>query len=228
VADQLGAFESANGGTLFLDELGELPAALQPKLLRALESRSAKPVGAVEERPFDVRVVAATNRDLEAMSREETFRKDLYYRVAVVRVKIPPLRERREDIQLLAAHYLEKLGPPGMKLGAGAGALLSSYDSPGNARELRNIIEAAIAVGPGGDVLEAEDLFGLRGVSTEASASVTDDTDFHSAKERAILDFERRYVEQLLARNDENITRAAKEAGISRNALQALIKRVRR
>jgi transcriptional regulator with PAS, ATPase and Fis domain len=221
IADRLGAFEAAHGGTLFIDELGELPQSLQPKLLRALESRAVIPVGAVEEHPFDVRVVAATNRDLEAMSREGSFRKDLFYRVAVVRVKLPPLRERREDIALLAEHYLATLGASGMSLSEGAIALLSSYDWPGNARELRNVLEAAIAIGADQPVIDAEDLFGLRSERrAEKSAST-----FHEAKERAILEFERRYVEQLLSRNGGNVTRAAKEAGISRNALQALIKR---
>jgi transcriptional regulator with PAS, ATPase and Fis domain len=224
VADQLGAFEGADGGTLFLDELGELPPGLQPKLLRALESRTAKAVGSIEERPFDVRVVAATNRDLDVMCREGEFRKDLYYRVAVVRVRLPPLRERREDIELLAQHYVEKLGGPKMRLAEGVVPLLRSYDWPGNARELRNVLEAAIAVSASPDRLEVEDLFGLR-VERTAEVSEEAPVDFHEAKERAIGDFEKRYVEQLLARNNGNITRAAKEAGISRNALQALVKR---
>lgn len=226
VTDQLGAFEAAHGGTLFLDELGELPAGLQPKLLRALESRAAKAVGSVEERPFDVRVVAATNRDLEVMSREGSFRKDLYYRVAVVRVQLPPLRERREDIPLLAEHYVSKLGGPRMRLAEGVLPLLGSYDWPGNARELRNIIEAALAVSAAPERLEVEDLFGLRIDKSAANIPAGEEPIlFHEAKEQAISAFERRYVEQLLARHQGNVTRAAKEAGISRNALQALVKR---
>jgi transcriptional regulator with PAS, ATPase and Fis domain len=219
VEDHAGAFASAHGGTVFLDELGELPATLQPKLLRVLESRTVKSIGGVEEHAIDVRVVAATNRDLEALAREGKFRSDLYYRVAVVKMRIPPLRERGEDIPLLADHLLELLSGGSATLSRETIEALVSYDWPGNARELRNVLEAALATVETPE-LSPSDLFGAR-------SSETAGLGFHDAKERMVSEFERRYVAMLLDRNGGNVTRAAKEAGLSRNALQALIKRVR-
>jgi transcriptional regulator with PAS, ATPase and Fis domain len=219
IGDQLGAFEAARGGTVFLDELGELPAQLQPKLLRVLESRSVKALGGVEERAIDVRIVAATNRDLETLAREGKFRSDLYYRVAVVRMRIPPLRERGEDIALLAKHLLERLSGGEAKLTAEAIDALVAHDWPGNARELRNVLESALATGES-STLGPADLFGARAQESAAAS-------FHDAKERVVTDFERRYVTTLLERHGGNITRAAKEAGMSRNALQALLKRLK-
>lgn len=218
IADQLGAFEAAAGGTLFLDEIGELPLSLQPKLLRALEARTIKRLGTTTDRAVDVRIVAATHRDLEVMVKSGNFRSDLYYRVAVVRVKIPPLRERPEDVTLLAQRFL-----------AGAAAILSpearlflsGYSWPGNARELRNILEAAVAVSEPGAVLQPEDLLGLeRAAPAEESPG-----DYHAAKERAVAEFEKRYVRWLVDTYGTNISRASKEAGITRNALAALLKR---
>ncbi|HET7504489.1 MAG TPA: sigma-54 dependent transcriptional regulator [Kofleriaceae bacterium] len=149
VADTLGMFQEASGGTLFLDEIGELSLALQVKLLRALQERKVKPVGAADEIEVDVRVIAATNRDLEAEVSRGAFRADLYYRLNVIEIRIPPLRHRREDIPLLAEHFLRRFGSEhnrSARLSAEAMRRLEGYDFPGNVRELENIIERAVAL----------------------------------------------------------------------------------
>lgn len=214
--DHRGAFEAANGGTIFLDELGELPLDLQPKLLRAIEARTVRRVGENSDRSIDVRFVAATHRDLEQMVAAGGFRADLFYRVAVVRVKVPPLRQRLEDVPLLAAHYVTTLSDGASRLTPQAYPALAAYDWPGNARELRNVIERALAMSDEG-LVGPEALFGV----SAAPAST-----FHEAKDQLIQSFERRYVTALIERHQGNVSHAAKEAGISRNALYALMKRV--
>jgi two-component system response regulator HydG len=155
-----GLFSTANGGTVFLDEIGELPLNLQVKLLRALQEKEVRPVGATHAVPITARVLAATNRDLSAMVEQGTFRKDLYFRLSVVNLKLPPLRERREDIAMLAVHFLERLH---RETGASrvfsedAILLMTEYDWPGNVRELENAIERACALSSG-PVLHMADL----------------------------------------------------------------------
>jgi two-component system response regulator HydG len=147
-----GLLEAAQGGTLFLDEIAELPTDLQAKLLRALQEREIKPVGGTERVPLDVRVLAATNRDLDAARREGRFRQDLYYRLNVVTLRVPPLRERKTDIPLLVSHFLERARNPERPLkglSEEAMARLASYDWPGNVRELENAVERAVALGAG-------------------------------------------------------------------------------
>jgi two-component system response regulator HydG len=160
VRSKSGLLEVANGGTLFLDEIAELPPDLQAKLLRALQEKEIKPVGGTARVPIDVRVVAATNRDLARAMQEGRFRPDLYYRLNVVTIKIPPLRERKSDIPLLVNHFLERFSDserPLKGLSEEALARLMSYDWPGNVRELENVIERAIALG-GGPLLHTADL----------------------------------------------------------------------
>src|SRR5690606_19668029 len=158
---RIGRLESANKGTLFLDEVGELEPAVQVKLLRALQERSFERVGSSTTISVDVRIVAATNRDLAAEVAAGRFREDLYYRIAVVPVKLPPLRERREDIRLLAATFLERIqaarGIPAKKLSAAALGALEGYRWPGNVRELENAIEHGLALCEG-DTIELADL----------------------------------------------------------------------
>jgi len=216
IEDRKGAFEAAEGGTVFLDELGELPLDLQPKLLRAIEGRTVRRVGENTDRPINVRFVAATHRALEEMVEAGQFRADLYYRVAVVQVKVPPLRQRPEDVPLLADHYVQMLSQGRCRLAPQAYPALAAYDWPGNARELRNVIERALALSEGSEV-GAQALFG---VAERPAAS------FHEAKDQLIHAFERRYVEGLIESHKGNISQAAKEAGLSRNALYALMKRV--
>ncbi|MBX3250825.1 MAG: sigma-54-dependent Fis family transcriptional regulator [Myxococcales bacterium] len=159
-----GLFRAAEGGTLFLDEVGELPLPLQVKLLRALQERKVRPVGSEREHPVDVRVVAATNRDLEAEVREGRFREDLYYRLNVIRMTLPPLRDRPEDVRPLAEHLLHKHATfqrRSLRLGDEALRWLAAQPFPGNVRELENLVERAVALAPGPEI-DVEDLAGRR------------------------------------------------------------------
>jgi DNA-binding NtrC family response regulator len=147
-----GLLEAAQGGTLFLDEIGDMPADLQAKLLRALQEREVKPVGSTERRHIDVRIIAATNRDLESAIRSGAFRQDLYFRLNVVQVKLPPLRDRKNDIPLLVTAFLEKFSDPqapARSISEDAMRRLIAYDWPGNVRELENAVERAVALGSG-------------------------------------------------------------------------------
>jgi two-component system response regulator PilR (NtrC family) len=151
-----GLFEVADGGTIFLDEISEMSLGMQVKLLRVLQERSVRPVGGTSEIPIDVRVIAATNRDLDKLVGENTFREDLYYRLSVIPVSVPPLRERREDVSMLANHFLKKYSPAAGKsivhISAQSLELLSGYDWPGNVRQLENTIERAVALEVGNEL----------------------------------------------------------------------------
>jgi two-component system response regulator PilR (NtrC family) len=153
----MGLFEVANGGTLFLDEIGELPLNIQVKLLRAIQERVIRMVGGTDDIKIDVRIIAATNRNLEEFVKSGGFREDLYYRLNVIHIKSPSLRERREDIPVLAKHFLDKynsrLGKNIKSLSAEAMEVLKRYDYPGNVRELENIIERTVALEPGATIL---------------------------------------------------------------------------
>ena len=157
VADKAGLFEVADGGTLFLDEVGELPLTIQVKLLRALQERVIRRVGSTEDTPINVRLIAATNRDLEAMVKDQSFREDLFYRLNVIQIRTPSLRERKEDIQALAEHFLkkynERLNKTVNSISGEAMAVLKKYDYPGNVRELENIIERTVALEAGASIL---------------------------------------------------------------------------
>jgi two-component system response regulator PilR (NtrC family) len=157
VSDKAGLFEAANGGTLFLDEVGELPMSIQVKLLRAIQERIIRRVGATEDQAVDVRIIAATNRNLSDMVDKETFRQDLYYRLNVINIETPALRERKDDVPLLANHFLkkynERLGKQIGAISAEAMDILKSYEYPGNVRELENIIERTVALEAGATIL---------------------------------------------------------------------------
>jgi two-component system response regulator PilR (NtrC family) len=157
IADKPGLFEAADGGTLFLDEVGELPVSIQVKLLRAIQERVVRRVGSTEDTLVNTRIIAATNRDLEQMVKEGTFRQDLYYRLNVIQIRSPSLRERRDDIAILAKHFLKKYNDRLNKNISGisqeALAVLKSYDYPGNVRELENIIERTVALEAGASIL---------------------------------------------------------------------------
>jgi two-component system response regulator PilR (NtrC family) len=157
IADKAGLFEVADGGSLFLDEVGELPLTIQVKLLRAIQERVIRRVGGTEDMKVDVRIIAATNRDLEEMVKEGTFRQDLYYRLNVINITTPPLRDRPDDIPLLAAHFLkkynERLGKSIQGISDEAMDMLRKYDYPGNVRELENIIERTVALEGGATIL---------------------------------------------------------------------------
>ncbi|RMH00178.1 MAG: FHA domain-containing protein [Deltaproteobacteria bacterium] len=220
-----GAFELAHGGTLFLDEIGELPAELQPKLLRVLESRRFRRVGGTENVEVDVRVVAATHRNLKAMVAAGEFREDLYFRLAVVDVVIPPLRERRDDIPLLIEAFSRKL-PPGMWRPPGPEALarLLGYDWPGNVRELRNVVERSAYVSPDGMV---DLVTGSADPPSPPDGGLLFDPTltFREQKERAIERFEEAYLRWLLQRAEGNISRAARDADMDRKYLHKLLRR---
>jgi two-component system response regulator GlrR len=211
VRDRAGAFESASGGTIFLDEIGELPIELQTRLLGVLERRSVTPLGDTAARAVDVRVVAATNRDLRAMINRGAFREDLFFRLAVVAIDMPPLRHRPEDIRLYVERFLDETGARGaFTLDAETLARLEAQSWPGNVRELRNVIERATALG--------DEAIPDRPPAT--LPTVTDDIDvsvpFKTAKAALVDDFERAYCERLLAAHDNNITRAARAAELDR------------
>jgi two-component system, NtrC family, response regulator len=220
--DRAGAFADADGGTIFIDEVGELEMELQPRLLRALERRQVKPVGGSIYREVDVRVIAATNRDLEREVKEGRFRQDLYHRLAVLGVRLPPLRERKDDIAPLARHLLSGREA---QLSKSALRLLEEYDWPGNVRELRNILERGLSVMGADRELSASQL-GLQ--STEpplADSHGLSDENFHDAKDRLIAGWERSYLSDLLRRAGGNISQAARTSGLGRPYLYKLMKR---
>ncbi|MCU1277005.1 MAG: response regulator HsfA [bacterium] len=226
--DREGAFEQAHGGTIFIDEIGELELDMQPRLLRALESRKIKPVGAGNYRDVDVRVIAATNRDLREEVKAGRFRDDLYHRLAVVRVTLPPLRERKEDVAPLVQHFLagKDVEVPQETMG-----LFTEYDWPGNVRELKNVIDRGLSLMGQNRVL-LPSLLGLDAMPPGASASGSGqqwpslgNEGFREAKERLIASWERDYVTQLLRRAGGNVSKAAREGGLDRVYLHRLIKK---
>jgi two-component system response regulator GlrR len=209
-----GIFEMAHGGTLFLDELGELSIDLQPKLLRALERREVKRVGSDGWRGIDVRIVAATNRDLRAEVNAGRFRSDLYYRLAVIEVRLPSLRERRDDLPLIVDTLLERMGmaacPEARLLRSPEGqAELARHPWPGNVRELRNYVERFVAL--------AE-----RPPLVEARAPAPAD-DLRSARKQWTAEREKAFLEDLLARHEGNVSAAARAAGYDRKHLYRLL-----
>jgi two-component system, NtrC family, response regulator GlrR len=218
---RIGAFEEASGGTIFLDEIGELPVEQQPKLLRALESKEVRRVGSNTHQKVDVRIVAATNRDLRREVNEGRFRADLYFRLAVLRIPLPPLRERTEDLPVLAKELLRSMGAADEAVAALCTpelfASLARGAWPGNARELRNHLERCLAFD------EALPVGEQRVVSSTIDASVP----YAEARRRALDAFEQAYVKDLLARHGGKVVQAAAAAGIDRVYLYKLLKRHR-
>jgi transcriptional regulator with PAS, ATPase and Fis domain len=215
-----GVFEAASGGTIFLDEIGELALDLQPKLLRVMERREVKRVGANRYLPVDVRVVAATNRSLKALVNDRRFRADLYYRLAVVDVRLPALRERLEDLPALVEHLLTELGAQGRAEAAelrseGFLANLGQHSWPGNVRELRNYLERCIALRE--TVPLASEPGEEGGAAPDMSLPLKD------ARERWNRVFERRYVEEMMRRHDGNAAAAARAAGVDRMHFYRLV-----
>jgi DNA-binding NtrC family response regulator len=215
-----GAFERAAGGTLFLDEIGELPAEQQAALLGVLERRSFRRVGGERELIADVRVVAATHRDLHADVNAGRFRGDLFYRIAVVLLEMPALRERPNDIALLVDHFLNDLGATDAKMSFDAETLkrMSAHRWRGNVRELRNFVHATVALGSPPALRDGP------GPGSDAFAAVLD-APFREAKGRLVEEFERRYLEHLLLRSGGNVRRAARESGMNRSYLIELLDR---
>ncbi len=218
-ARKAGLFETAHGGTLFLDEIGEIPLHLQVKLLRAIQDRKVQRLGALKGIPFDARIVAATNKNLEAEVREGRFREDLYYRINVIRLSLPPLRERRGDIPLLAGHFLGRfaaeLGRKIQGISPEALSQLQSYDFPGNVRELENAIERAVILSDG-PVLQLRDFVFFSGGSRASSGSGENG---NREKVRSLAELEREAIEKALLRNTYHRERTAEELGITRRTL---------
>ena len=232
ISDKPGLIELANGGTVFFDEIGELPLLLQSKLLRVLEENEVRPVGGTRVRRVDMRYIAATNRDLEARVLDGSFRKDLYYRLAVVRIAVPPLRERREDISVIARHLLGKLGREVGKIQChfdeGALKVLTSYSWPGNGRELRNVVERAVMLATGDTITGADIRALLPNGSVETTGSHVrslTSLPYIEAKERAIEQFTKTYLQTKLAQHGGVITKAAESSGIPRQHFSTLMKR---
>jgi DNA-binding NtrC family response regulator len=224
-----GAFEAANGGTIFLDELGELRLDMQPKLLRALEERQIRRVGSLDPVRLDVRVIAATNRDLREEVNKGGFRSDLYYRLNIVRIRIPPLRERRDDIPLLVAHFHEQLTRGDASPPADLVEALVRQDWPGNVRELRGAVERAVLMGDPAMWQEANAApTSARSPDGKADGSFDEgdlELSFRVAKERAVARWERAYVRALVRASEGNLSRAARAARMDRNYLRELLKR---
>jgi len=222
VGEKKGLFEIADGGTLFLDEIGELDIALQAKLLRALQEREIRRVGGVKEIPVDVRVLAATNRDLLKMTEEKRFREDLYYRLNVLSIDIPPLRERRSDIPVLIEYFVKKHTrgtDREINIESAAKKLLLDYHYPGNVRQLESAIERAILLSEN-DMITTEDLPPEMTQGTSL-ATVDGDTQFKLPPEGVNFeDVERSLIMQAMDRTDNNITKSAKLLGLTFRTLQ--------
>jgi len=223
--DRAGRFEAATGGTLFLDEIGNLSLALQAKLLTVLQGRQVIRLGTNKPRPIDIRLICATNMPLYEMLREGSFRQDLLYRINTVEINLPPLRERREDIKLLAAHFLgiysQKYDRPHLHLSEGTLRRLSEYHWPGNIRELDHAMERAVILCDG-DELQADDFYFAPGAAAreqqQAPGSITDNDYTLEALEKMM-------VQKALVKHAGNITHAAKELGITRTALYRRIEK---
>lgn len=219
VANRVGAFERANGGTVFLDEVGEIPLEVQPRLLGALERRQVRPLGSDAYIATDVRVISASHKDLEAEVKAGKLRSDLFHRLAVVKIELPALRERPEDIPRLIDEVLKDLGMGPEFLAPETRAMLCDYSWPGNVRELRNVVERAVSLGgdPGLPMPESE--------VNEAQSAAVQSVPYKEAKEKLLLAFEKDYLSALLKKHKGNVTRAAEEAKIARVYLHTLIKK---
>ena len=224
-ADRQGLFQQAEGGTLFLDEIGELSLALQPKVLRALEERMVRPVGSSTEVPIDVRLIAATNRDLESAVEEKRFREDLFFRLNVVQIALPPLRSRGSDVLLLAQHFIElsaaRFSKPVTGISQNVAQKLLDYDWPGNVRELRNAMERAVALTMYEQVAVEDLPERIRSYRTSRVLPETNDP----AELLPMEEVERRYIRHVLRAVGGNKTLAARVLGLDRRTLYRKLER---
>ena len=211
LTDRVGAFERAQGGTVFLDEAGEIPLEVQSRLLGVLERRVVQPLGADRPRPVDVRLISATHRNLEQDVAAGRFRRDLYHRLAVATVTLPPLRDRAEDIPMLIETIATARGWDATQMSAQTRSLLAGYGWPGNVRELANLVARVLQLGVA--------------PFSETPEASSEELPFKDAKERLLLAFEREYLERLLARCEDNLSRAARAAGVERVHLRKLLRK---
>ncbi len=230
-ANRKGRFEAANGGTLFIDEIGDLEQASQAKLLRALENRVVTPVGGNENREVDVRIVAATNRNLEQMVADGDFRDDLYYRLNIVRMSLPPLRDRPEDIDLLVSYFLEyfckQYDRPAMQADQELMDFLRHYQWPGNVREIRNCVESMVVLS-NAQQLTLDALPAIIRTATDSQSKHQSDSDkvqLEIPENVTLAEVEETVIKQVLERCDGNRTRAANELDISVRTLQRRLAR---
>ncbi|NPB08304.1 MAG: AAA family ATPase, partial [Aquificae bacterium] len=220
-----GKFELANGGTIFLDEIGDMPLSLQTKLLRVLQEKEVERIGATKPVKVDVRIIAATNRDLKKLVEEGKFREDLYYRLNVVPIYIPPLRERKEDIPVLVKHFLDQFSREYGKELEISGEVMEAfmeYDWPGNVRELRNVVERMVILDRDG-VLSWEDLPSELRKARREERRITEPAETREIA--PIREVEKKLIEEALRRNDYVIKRAAEELGMTPRQLSYRIKK---
>jgi DNA-binding NtrC family response regulator len=221
-----GLFETAHGGTLFLDEISEIPMTMQAKLLRAIQERQVRRLGSNKFISIDVRIISATNREIKKSILEKIFREDLYYRLNVIHISVPPLRERRGDIPVLALHFMDRFAVLNKKdiksISPDAMEVLERYSWPGNVRELQNIMERAVVL-CNADKITIEDL--PKEVCMAPPPLPVENLLYKGAKEAWLAAFERNYLTSLLKGTSGNISRAAQKAGIDRKTIHRLIKR---
>ncbi len=238
VSDRAGAFERADGGTLLLDEIGDVTADVQVRLLRVLQERKVNPVGGEHPVPIDVRILSATLIDLDAAIEAGGFRQDLYYRLNVVNVKVPPLRDRRDDLAPLVEHlvckHAARMNRPPLRLSPEIFGMLESYDWPGNVRELENAIQRLLALNPGqdvrldtlpGSIAATRPLVRYESSSSPAGDSLawTDGLPLSEARKRVLDEFERSYLARLLRNATGNVSQAARTARVDRSNLRRLL-----
>ncbi|HEY7289507.1 MAG TPA: sigma-54 dependent transcriptional regulator, partial [Vicinamibacterales bacterium] len=236
VSDQPGLVRSAAGGTLFLDEIGDLALDVQPKLLRFLEHQEIMPIGETKPQKVDVRVLAATNADLEQRVAEGKFREDLYYRLSVIRIHVPPLRERREEIPHLSTFFLrealERLGKPDIQLSSETLDVFSQYWWPGNVRQLKNEIQRAVALSAPGGMIEPTHLSPeigttrLAGTLSSASPRVVRPSLSAQNLASAVEQIEREMIQQALDQSSGNISETARTLGLTRRGLYLKMRRL--
>ncbi|KFE68157.1 Sigma-54 dependent transcriptional regulator, Fis family protein [Hyalangium minutum] len=229
VSSRPGAFERANGGTIFLDELGELRLDLQPKLLRVLENREVRRVGGNDVIEVDCRVIAATNRDLVKEIASGNFREDLFFRLSVIQIQLPPLRQRRDDIpnilkralaepEVVERHGRKRFSPEAL-------GMLMGYGWPGNVRELMNVLSHVLTFSEGEEILPAHLPPRVRGQDRQGPLPFNEHLSFKDAKEQLLENFEREYITSVLARCEGNLSRAARESGLHRKSIERLVKK---
>ncbi|MBL8913737.1 MAG: sigma 54-interacting transcriptional regulator [Archangium sp.] len=235
VARKAGVFEEANGGTLFIDEIGELPLEQQPRLLRALESREVRRVGSSQPIPVDVRVIAATHVDLARAVNEGTFREDLYFRLAVIRLRIPPLRERIEDLPVLLRHLLQELTNDPKRVEAMVAGMsdeqwarLRGYRWRGNVRELRNAVERSLALSQPGVMAPSGQHETPAPSAAQGAPPVALDREFHEQRDALVATFEAAYLRGMLDKHEGNFSRAAAAAGLDRMHFKRLLQKYER
>jgi two-component system, NtrC family, response regulator AtoC len=230
-ADKQGLFEAAHQGTMFLDEIGEVSMNMQHKLLRVLQDRKIRPVGSTRETDVDVRIISATNRDPDQLIEEKKLRDDLFFRLNVIRIHIPPLKDRREDIPILAYHFFKhfrksiRSGVIPEKISNEALLCMQQYDWPGNVRELQGVMESMLALSNRAEI-RVEDLpEKIRPKNKRVFIDANTNLDFKTAKERILEEFEKRYIEDLLVKCNYNICNAAKIIDLNRKTIYRLIEK---